>query len=81
MGCHIQKHQYTKNDIIISSPPPTVPSSHDIILMPYALKQQHPASRIPDQILWNSEVQRTKEQSSEITNSVSPNNNPNRRQK
>ncbi|CAD8047828.1 unnamed protein product [Paramecium primaurelia] len=73
MGCHIQKHQYTKNDIIISSPNPTVPSSHEIILMPYALDQQHPASRIPIQILWNIEVQRTKEQSSEITNSISPN--------
>ncbi|CAD8056277.1 unnamed protein product [Paramecium sonneborni] len=80
MGCHIQKHQYTKDDIIISSPPPTVPSTHEIILIPYALDEQHPASRMPVQICWNSEGQRTKEQSSEISNSLSPNINFKKRQ-
>ncbi|CAK58563.1 unnamed protein product (macronuclear) [Paramecium tetraurelia] len=73
MGCNIQKHQYTKNDIIISSPPPTFPSSHEIIMMPYALDEQHPASRMPVQIHWNIKDQKSKEQSSEITTSFSPN--------
>ncbi|CAD8144379.1 unnamed protein product [Paramecium octaurelia] len=73
MGCNIQKHQYTKNDIIISSPPLTYPSSHEIIMMPYALDEQHPASRIPVQIQWNTKDQKTKEQLSEITISLSPN--------
>ncbi|CAD8059264.1 unnamed protein product [Paramecium sonneborni] len=72
MGCHIQKHQYQKVDIVISSPPPTVPSSHEIILIPYVLNDKHPASRMPIQTFWNSEGQRTKEQSSKITKSLSP---------
>ncbi|CAD8144256.1 unnamed protein product [Paramecium pentaurelia] len=73
MGCHIQKPQYTKNDIIISSPPPTVPSSHEIILMPYALHEQHPASKMPVQIQLDGENKRTKEWSTEITKTFSPN--------